>query len=220
MLKGWLRQPLNNKDKINDRLHRITECMDDHFPLIKILHKLQEISDLERILAKVANGKAHPRDVVNLGVTLSILASFNEMIPNQLKQLCRLLNEIHDLSDVIAQIQTHIKMDPPVNTSKGGYIQDGLSEELDELRNLSADASQWMRDMQIEEQNKTGISSLKVGYNRVFGYYLEVTKTHIDKVPSHYIRKQTLTNSERYFTEDLKLYEHKILSAEEVYPSS
>ncbi|MDP6852589.1 MAG: DNA mismatch repair protein MutS [Candidatus Marinimicrobia bacterium] len=215
MLKSWLRQPLNNKVKLNNRLNCITECMDALFPLAEVREKLKETSDLERILARVANGKAHPKDVVNLGVTLSILASFKEIIPNQLKQLRRVLNELQDLSDAIAKIQAHIKKEPPVNISKGGYIQDGLSEELDELRNMSADASQWMRDMQIEEQKKTGISSLKVGYNRVFGYYLEVTKTHIDKIPSHYIRKQTLTNSERYFTEDLKNYEEKILSAEE-----
>jgi len=108
-----------------------------------------------------------------------------------------------------------IKVDPPISTKKGGYIQAGISSELDELRYLSANASQWMADMQKEEQKNNNIPSLKVGYNRVFGYYIEVTKTHVEKVPEHYIRKQTLTNSERYFTEELKEYEVKILSAEE-----
>ncbi len=215
MIKNWLRQPLNDVEKINDRLDCITESMQDAFPQKEIREKMKETSDMERILARVANGKAHPKDVVNLGVSLAVLTSIKEIVPSQFKQLYRVLDEVYEVGEVVTKIHSHIKNDPPANTTKGGYIKDGLSKELDELRCLSADASKWMRDMQVEEQKKTGISSLKVGYNRVFGYYLEVTKTHSDKVPSHYIRKQTLTNSERYFTEELKKYEEKILSSEE-----
>ena len=106
-----------------------------------------------------------------------------------------------------------IKLDPPVNTNKGGYIALGVSKQLDELHKLSEDASSWMLQMQLEEQKETSIPSLKIGFNKIFGYYLEVTKTHIGKVPKHYIRKQTLANSERYFTEELKKYEEKILTS-------
>ena len=129
--------------------------------------------------------------------------------------LKKLVGQFENSDFITEKILNQIKFDPPVSTKKGGYIQSGISPELDELRHLSANASQWMADMQREEQKSHNIPSLKVGYNRVFGYYIEVTKTHAEKVPEHYIRKQTLTNSERYFTEELKEYEVKILSAEE-----
>jgi DNA mismatch repair protein MutS len=126
-----------------------------------------------------------------------------------------LVNNFQNTDEIADEIIKKIKLDPPATIKKGGYIRSKISLELDELRLLSTDASKWMSNMQKEEQEKNNIPSLKVGYNRVFGYYIEVTKVHVDKVPDYYIRKQTLTNSERYFTEELKEYEGKILSAEE-----
>ena len=175
----------------------------------------RETSDLERIIGKVASGKANPRDIINAGNTLSKIPPVKKMVNKKTPVLKKLVGQFENSDFITEKILNQIKFDPPVSTKKGGYIQSGISPELDELRHLSANASQWMADMQGEEQKNHNIPSLKVGYNRVFGYYIEVTKTHAEKVPEHYIRKQTLTNSERYFTEELKEYEVKILSAEE-----
>ena len=215
LLKNWLRQPLTDPVKINQRLNRISEFIEESDLLISVQKRLNETSDIERIIARIASGKANPRDLLNLGNSLTILQIIQGTIPKNKTVLKNLLNQCADTNEITNIISERIKEDPPGVTIKGGFIREGISSELDELRSLSADASKWMADMQIEEQKKTGIPKLKVGYNRVFGYYLEVTKTHVDKVPDYYIRKQTLTNSERYFTEDLKEYEEKILSAEE-----
>jgi DNA mismatch repair protein MutS len=214
LLKNWLRQPLTDPEKINERLNRINDFIDDSKILETIQAILKETSDLERIIARIATGKASPRDVLNVGITLSKKLLIQNSIKKKTPALRNLVEQFAD-TDKIAQSILHIIQDePPVSTNKGGYISDGILSELDELRLLSSNASKWMTEMQIQERERNNIPSLKVGYNRVFGYYLEVTKPHVDKVPEHYIRKQTLTNSERYFTEELKEYEEKILSAE------
>ena len=215
LLKSWLRHPLSDTKKINIRLDRIGEFINNLEIQSKIQDILKETSDLERIVAKVSNGKANPRDIINLGITLSKISDIKTIIHKKMPTIYDLANNFKDTAKLVDQIISKIKSDPPVNMKKGGYIQSGISSELDELRLLSTDASAWMANMQREEQEKNNIPSLKVGYNRVFGYYIEVTKVHVDKVPENYIRKQTLTNSERYFTEELKEYEVKILSAEE-----
>ena len=215
LLKNWLRQPLTNPTKINERLDRISE-FNSHPELLEFMQNIfRETSDLERIIGKVASEKANPRDIINAGNTLSKIPSVKKMVNKETPVLKKLVGQFENSDFITEKILNQIKFDPPVSTKKGGYIQSGISPELDELRHLSANASQWMADMQREEQKSHNIPSLKVGYNRVFGYYIEVTKTHAAKVPEHYIRKQTLTNSERYFTEELKEYEVKILSAEE-----
>ena len=215
LLKSWLRHPLSDTEKINIRLDRIGEFINNLEIQSNIQDILKETSDLERIVAKVSNGKANPRDIINLGITLSKISDIKTIIHKKMPAIYDLANNFKDTAKLVDQIISKIKSDPPVNIKKGGYIQSGISSELDELRLLSTDASAWMANMQREEQEKNNIPSLKVGYNRVFGYYIEVTKVHVDKVPENYIRKQTLTNSERYFTEELKEYEVKILSAEE-----
>ena len=215
LLKNWLRQPLTNPTKINERLDRIG-AFNSHTELLEFMQNIfRETSDLERIIGKVASGKANPRDIINAGNTLSKIPSVKKMVNKETPVLKKLMGQFENSDFITEKILNQIKFDPQVSTKKGGYIQSGISPELDELRHLSANASQWMADMQGEEQRIHNIPSLKVGYNRVFGYYIEVTKTHAEKVPEHYIRKQTLTNSERYFTEELKEYEVKILSAEE-----
>ncbi|MBI28476.1 MAG: DNA mismatch repair protein MutS [Pelagibacteraceae bacterium] len=215
LLKNWLRQPLTDKLIIIDRLDRINNLIDNEKILIKLREKLREISDIERIIARISTDKASPRDIVNLGISLKEIPSFNTIISKKEKSLFKLLHRFNNVDEIATKILSTIKLDPPVNINKGGYIQSGVSSALDELHQLSNDASSWMIEMQIKERKETSIPSLKIGYNRIFGYYLEVTKSHIDKVPEHYIRKQTLTNSERYFTEELKTYEEKILSAQE-----
>ena len=215
LLKNWLRQPLTDKLIIIDRLDRINNLIDNEKILIKLREKLREISDIERIIARISTDKASPRDIVNLGISLKEIPSFNTIISKKEKSLFKLLHRFNNVDEITTKILSTIKLDPPVNINKGGYIQSGVSSTLDELHQLSNDASSWMIEMQIKERKETSIPSLKIGYNRIFGYYLEVTKSHIDKVPEHYIRKQTLTNSERYFTEELKTYEEKILSAQE-----
>lgn len=215
LLKNWLRQPLTDPEKINERLDRISECINTPEMLKVIQSTLKETSDLERIIARVASGKANPRDVINAGNTLARIPVLQKTVKKGSPALKQLVNQCEDTAEITQSILRIIKEDPPATTKKGGYISKGVSSKLDKLHNLSSDASKWMADMQIQERKKNNIPSLKVGYNRVFGYYLEVTKTHSEKVPEHYIRKQTLINSERYFTEELKEYEEKILSAED-----
>ena len=215
LLKSWLRQPLTDPQKINVRLNRIEELINNSDLREPLQTLLKETSDLERIIAKVASGKANPRDIMNAGNTLAKIPEIKKLVKSGSPKLNKLVKDWENTDNLTEQILHHIKEDSPITTKKGGYIQAGISSELDELRHLSENASQWMVEMQSEEQEKNNIPSLKVGYNRVFGYYIEVTKTHVDKVPEYYIRKQTLTNSERYFTEELKEYEIKILSAEE-----
>ena len=215
LIKNWLRQPLTDPKKINERQDRITEFINDEGMLQNIQAHLKETADIERTLARIASGKASPRDVINLGTSLERIPFVKDTIHKKNKVLKQLLLRCCDTDKITTSILNTMKADPPSTTKKGGYIREGFSTELDELRQLSEDATKWMASMQLEEQKNTRIPSLKVGYNKVFGYYLEVTKTHVEKVPEHYIRKQTLTNSERYFTEELKTYEEKILSAEE-----
>ena len=215
LLKSWLRRPLTDVKKIKERLSRVQEFYDRPELLDSVRSLLREVSDIDRILARLATIKATPIDVVNLGASLSKLPEFKQALKKDIPNLNKLISSVVSTSQIVNKIHTILKEEAPISLQKGGAINDGYSLELDELRQLSTNANEWLVKMQIEEQNSTGIPSLKVGYNRVFGYYIEITKVHIDKVPEHYIRKQTLTNAERFFTPELKEYEEKILSAGE-----
>jgi len=215
LLKQWLRRPLTDKKKIEERLDRVQVFVNDHHLGNEVRQSLKEISDIERILVRLSTQKATPRDVVHLGISLSKIPVFQQVFSEDEQCLVKLLKQSENTDNVTNTIQKTLMDEPPVNATKGGYIRQGFSKELDEYRELSQNATDWLLQYQTEEQHKTGIPSLKVGYNRVFGYYIEVTKTHLKKVPESYIRKQTLTNAERYFTPELKEYESKILSAEE-----
>ena len=215
LLKSWLRRPLTHYKKIKTRLGRVQEFFERPELLEFVQDLLREVSDIDRILAGLATIKATPRDVVNLAVSLSKIPQFKQALKKDIYNLNTLISSALNTSEIVDKINTILKEEAPISLQKGGAINDGYSSELDELRELSINANEWLVKMQIEEQKSTGIPSLKVGYNRVFGYYIEVTKVHIDKVPEHYIRKQTLTNAERFFTPELKEYEEKILSASE-----
>ncbi len=213
LLKMWLRRPLTIKKEIEKRLHRVEEFFHQPSLTESVRNTLREVSDIHRILGRLSTLKANPRDVYNLAFSISKLDELKQVFGKGTENLQKLIKDAHNLEKIQNKILSTIKEDAPLNLQKGGVIQDGISTELDEYRALSTHANEWLVKLQIEEQNKTGIPSLKVGYNRVFGYYLEVTKTHIDKVPDYFIRKQTLTNAERFFTNELKEYEEKILSA-------
>ena len=216
MLRRWLLFPLKDEKPINQRLDVVDyyyrepdfrQCIDD---------QLHRIGDLERIISKVAVGRVSPREVVQLKVALQAIVPVKTacLYANNetLKRVGEQLNLCESLCD---RIQREIQPDPPVLLSKGSVIADGYNAELDELRNISNNGRNYLLQIQERESEQTGIASLKVGYNNVFGYYLEVRNTYKDKVPADWVRKQTLAQAERYITQELKEYEEKILGADE-----
>ena len=216
LLKKIISRPLTDINKINKRLDRIEELNKNLETRDFIIDKLEESSDLERLISKISANKANPRDLISLSTTLEILDLISDYISkSKLKNNSDLVSSRFDLKDIILKISDSIVNDPPANLQKGSFIKDGVDIKLDEYRKLSKNAKDWLVSYQQKIKDETGINKLKVGYNRVFGYYIEVTNTHLDKIPDYFIRKQTLTNAERFFTEELKEYEDKILSAEE-----
>ncbi len=211
LLRKWMVFPLKDKNTIVQRLDRVEELVQDLWKSIK-----QE-ADLERLGAKVAVGRVNPREVLSLQQSLQQVAPIRERLCTGSggTALSCLGKRLHPCEEIIQKIGGTLQDNPPLSTSQGGIIREGVHEELDTLRKMAHTGRDYLLQMQQREAEKTGITSLKVGYNRVFGYYLEVTHTHKDKVPSQWIRKQTLVNAERYVTEELKAYEEKILHAEE-----
>lgn len=216
LLRRWLLFPLKDEKPINQRLDVVEyyfrhpdfrQCIDEH------LHRM---GDLERIISKVGAGRVSPREVVQLKLALQaivpIKAACMEADNESLKRIGEQLNLCESLRD---RIHREIQPDPPLLLSKGSVIADGYDAELDELRNISNNGRNYLLQLQEREIEQTGISSLKVGYNNVFGYYLEVRNTYKDKVPAEWVRKQTLAQAERYITQELKEYEEKILNADE-----
>ncbi len=216
MLKRWINQPLNKLEAIRQRLGAVDELVEKRDVRSQSSEVLSRIGDLERLNTKICTGRATPRDIIALKFILLEVGNLKSHIANLSAET---LNTIHDrlqpLPEIITLIETAIEPDPPMALSDGGVIKKGFNPELDELRNLAFNGKTWIAEMQKSERERTGISSLKVGFNNVFGYYIEITNTHKDKVPANYIRKQTTTNAERYITPELKEYEEKILHAEE-----
>ena len=214
LLRYHLRRPLYNKKEINFRLRLQSNLMKNSDLNDKIRNLLKEVDDIERILGKISNDKSNPRDILNLGNSMKINFKIDKIIPKNLKDIKSLVSKSKDTSKISNKIVKFIKEEPSINLLKGGYIKDGVSKKLDEYRNISDNVNNWLVKYQIKEQSKTKIPSLKIKFNKVFGYYIDITKTHLDKAPEHYIRKQTLVNSERYYTVELKEYEEKIINAE------
>ena len=216
LLKRWLAFPLKNVAPINDRLS-VVEFFFKH-PEIKLefTQHLSLIGDLERIISKVAVGRISPREVVQLKVALQAIAPIKEIGIQAdnvyLKQLAEQLNLCPSIKE---RIERELTDDPPSLINKGGIIRSGVNSALDELREIAFSGKDYLLQVQQRESEKTGIPSLKISFNNVFGYYIEVRNTHKDKVPENWIRKQTLVNAERYITEELKTYEEKIFGAEE-----
>lgn len=216
LLKRWLALPLKNKTAIEERHETVHYLInsDDFFKTVT--YQIKQISDIERLISKVATQKASPREVVYLKNSLQAILPIKEAAEKStnasVKQIGKQLNGCRDL---IAKISETLFDDSPVNINKGNAIANGVSQELDDLRAISNSGKEYLDNMLARETARTGITSLKIAFNNVFGYYIEVRNTHKDKVPEEWIRKQTLVNAERYITEELKEYETKILGAEE-----
>ena len=216
LLRSWLVRPLRDVDAIQARQDAVAHWVDAQSDRVDLREELAQVGDLERLASKVATGRARPRDLIAIKLTLKQLPRLKPFVTNTGCDALAALNDALTLCpDVVDRIQEALVDDPPAKISEGGLIRDGYSDELDELREVASSGKQWVADMEQEESERTGIPSLKVGFNKVFGYYIEVTNTHTEKVPDRYIRKQTLVNSERYITPELKEYEEKILTAEE-----
>ena len=216
LLKRWLLLPLKDIKVIEDRQNAVSYLLEHpEFSSIISSH-LKQVGDLERLISKVALAKISPREVQQLRRALEMVQSIRESCLNTENSAIKIIaDQLNNCSLIKDRIENEIQVDAPVMVNKGGVIKQGVNSELDELREISMHGKDYLLKMQQREAERTGISSLKVGFNNVFGYYIEVTHTHKDKVPSEWTRKQTLTNAERYITEELKQYEEKILGAEE-----
>lgn len=216
LLADWLASPLTDLAAIQDRLDAVGELIRDE-PLRRDLREqLRGVYDLQRLLARVTTGRASPRDLRYVGRTLGSLPPLKAKLSGRTSQLLTRLEVDLDLCpDLQTRLDAGLVDDCPLVAREGGFIRAGFHAELDRLRELAAGGKQWIARYQAEEIQRSGIASLKVGFNQVFGYYLEVTNTHRDRIPATYIRKQTLKNAERYITPELKEYEEKVLTADE-----
>lgn len=216
MMKRWIVLPLKDEQPINQRLQAVAYLKEADSVAYEIGERLKEIGDIERLISKVAVGKVNPKEVMQLRRTLAqiepIQSNLSAATDDGLKRIASQLNPCNPLMQLIDQTLVD---DPAIQVGKGFIIREGCHTELDELRIISMNGKDYLEDLQNRESERTGIPSLKVAFNNVFGYYLEVRNTHKDKVPEEWIRKQTLVNAERYITEELKEYETKILGAEE-----
>jgi DNA mismatch repair protein MutS len=216
LLQRWIHQPLNRLDAIRARLHAVSELRAGGEQRKAVADHLSRIGDLERLSGRICTGRSGPRD---LNALMRILSEVDRLRSTTVHLNSPALQALHvalqPLPDVVSLIATAIEHDPPATLAEGGVIRKGYSPPLDELREMTTNGKQWIAELQATERERTGISSLKVGFNNVFGYYIEITNTHKERVPQDYIRKQTLTNAERYVTPALKEYEEKILHAEE-----
>ena len=216
LLKRWLALPLKNIGEIKKRHQLVKFFIDSDDFSQTVSYQLKQISDLERLISKVATGKASPREIVLLKDSLKAILPIKASAEKSKNEIViELGNQLHTCTDLITKISETLFDNAPVNINKGNAIATGVHQELDELRAISSSGKQYLDEMLARETEKTGISSLKISFNSVFGYYIEVRNTHKDKVPEEWIRKQTLVSAERYITEELKEYEAKILGAEE-----
>jgi len=216
LLKRWVVFPLKDEKPINERLDVVEYFFREPDFKEFIEEKMHLIGDLERIVSKAAVGRISPREVVQLKVALQAIEPIRNACLNADNDSLRRIGEQLNLClNIREKIVKEIKNDPPLLVNKGGVIADGVSEELDELRRIAFSGKDYLLQLQQRESDQTGIPSLKIAYNNVFGYYIEVRNAHKDKVPAEWIRKQTLVNAERYITQELKEYEEKILGAED-----
>lgn len=215
-LSGWLFRPLLKLEFIRERLDAVEELFSDKKLRNKIQEFLKGMADSERIIARVVSGKAGPRELIALKKTLERMGSVKNLLERvQSSLLIQIQNILSPCSEVVNRIEKALGENPPATVSEGGVFKPGYNPQLDELRTLAVSGKDWIARLQHTERDRTGIPSLKIGYNQVFGYYIEVTKPHLSKIPKEYIRKQTLVNAERFVTPELKEMEEKILHAEE-----
>ena len=214
MLKRWMILPLKDIQPIKERLDIVTFFVKNTLLRDSLIAEINNLGDLERLISKVATGKVNPRETLQLKRALYHIEDIqNILAKSQESNLQRMAEQLNFCSLIRQKMEVELQENAPVIVAKGNVIADGVSEELDELRTITSSSKDILKDIQKRESAKTGISSLKIGFNNVFGYYLEVTNVHKDKVPEEWHRKQTLTGSERYITEELKILESKILGA-------
>lgn len=216
LLRRWLNDPLVDVDEINRRLNAVKELKDGIILRGEVIENLKKVYDIERLAGKMAYGNANARDMVTLKNSLFKLPEVKQILKNCKSDLLKgLYEKLDELQDIYQLIEKSIVEDPPMTIKDGGIIKLGYDEEIDKLKTAQTEGKTWLVQLEAEEKEKTGIKNLKIGFNKVFGYFIEVTKSYLDQVPDRFIRKQTLTNAERYITEDLKNLENQILGAEE-----
>ncbi len=216
LLRNQILEPLIDCEAINERLDGVSELKDKTFLRQQLREFLKEIRDVERITTRLLCGRITPREMNTLKDSLKIYPQIKDLLRNSdCKILKRIYDDINNFDGVVTKIENAIAPEPPATLDETGIIKPGYSKELDELRELARNAREWLIRFQNQEREKTGINSLKVAYNTIFGYYIEVSKPNLHLVPDYYIRKQTLVNAERFYTPELKEFEEKILNAEE-----
>src|SRR5262249_31268365 len=216
LLQEWLTSPLAHRGRIEARLDAVGGLAGEQSLRQDLRAALEEATDLQRLTARVSTGRATPRDLGAIGRTLRLLPRLKAKVTARKAALLRELESRLELCpDLREALDAALVDDPPVSAKEGGVIREGYHAELDELRGITRHGKAWLAKFQADEITRTGIPSLKVGYNQVFGYYIEVTHTHVNKIPTNYQRKQTLKNAERYVTPELKEHEEKVLTAQE-----
>ena len=216
LLRRYLNDPLIEVEEIHKRLDAVEELKNS--PMLKgeIIASLKKVYDIERLIGKISYGNANGRDMVSLKNSIRELPNIKKLLEKSNSSLLmKLQEELDELKDVYELIEKAIVEEPPISVKEGGLIKKGYHEEVDELKTATTEGKNWLMKLELREKEETGIKNLKVGFNKVFGYYIEVTKSNLSLVPDRFIRKQTLTNGERYITEELKELEEKILGSEE-----
>ena len=215
-LRRWLSDPLIDAKEINNRLNSVKELKDDLMLRGDIIENLKKVYDIERLAGKMAYGNANARDMITLKNSLEKLPELKKVIQNCKSDMLKELYEnLDELQDIYKLIEKSIVEEPPMTIKEGGIIKLGYDEEIDKLKTATTEGKNWIIKLEADEREKTGIKNLKVGFNKVFGYYIEITKSFLSQVPERFVRKQTLTNAERFITEELKNLENQILGAEE-----
>ncbi len=215
MLRQWVGKPLLNVQQINQRLDLVKYFFSDGLLRAEIRQSLKPLSDLERLTNRILGGSAQPRDLVSLRTTLHQLPVILGLLPLENEIFTTILSRYDLCEQPLALIEQALTEDPPATLQNTGIIRSGYSTELDEVMDSSHHARQWIANLEATERERTQIKNLKVGYNKVFGYYIEISRSHTEEVPEHYIRKQTLVNAERFITPEMKEYESQVLNAEE-----
>ena len=213
LLKNWLIKPLLNVSKITERQQNVEMFVERSSLKDELRQDLKSVSDMDRIVSRIVSGGANPKELLSLKESLTIITGIIAKLEKELSFKNNIDKSI--AQNIIDKIEAYIEPETPILLKDGNVIKTGVSKELDEYRLLSRDAKKYISDLEISEKQKTGINTLKIGYTSVFGYYIDVTKSNIHLVPPHYVRKQTLTNSERYITQELKTLEEKIISAQD-----
>lgn len=215
-LRKWMILPLKDKVAIDERLKIVQTFHENDSFADKVREPLKQISDLERLISKVAVNRINPREMLSLKRSLNCIAPIRQVLKEHpLAELQKMADQLHPCEFLLEKIERELREDVSINSNQGGLIKEGIDAELDELQKIAFSGKDYLLQIQKREVERTGISSLKISYNKVFGYYLEVSNANKEKVPTDWIRKQTLVNAERFITEELKVYEEKILNAED-----